>query len=91
MCGTTSNMQVNAHYAYCTHVKTNLGLGGVVLLDNGPVLSVKAVAHPEPLHKDVPVTVFPSLDYHATHHLVLAQIHLPGRMTKGKKMALQTN
>lgn len=56
--------------------RTNLGLGGVVLLDDGPVLSIQAVAHLEPLHVDVFVSVLPSLDHHARHHLVLAQIHL---------------
>lgn len=55
-----------------------LGPGGVLLLDDGPLLSVQAVAHPKPLHKHVPVAVLPSLDHHAAHHLVLAQVHLPG-------------
>jgi len=65
--------------------RTNLGLGGVVLLDDGPLVSVQAVAHLEPLHEDVPVAVLPALDHHAAHHLVLAQIHLPGRRTRGKQ------
>lgn len=64
---------------------TNLGLGGVVLLDDGPVLPVQAVTHPELLHVDVPVAVFPSLDHHAAHHLVLAQIHLRRENTSRTK------
>lgn len=44
---------------------THLGLGAVVLLDDGPVVPVQAVSHPEPLHEDVFVSVFPSLDHHA--------------------------
>lgn len=73
--------RLNAHYIYIC--LTNLGLGGVVLLDIFPVLSVQAMEHPKPLHKDVPVSVFPSLDHNAAHHLVLAQIHLQGRTRKG--------
>lgn len=58
---------------------THLGLGGVLLLDDGPLLSVQAVSQLELLHEDVPVAVLPSLDHDAAHHLVLAQIHLEGR------------
>lgn len=56
---------------------TNLGLGAVVLLDDGPLLPVQAVAHPELLHEDVFVPVLPSLNHHPAQHLLQAQIHLP--------------
>lgn len=59
-----------------TRSGTDLGLGAVVLLDDGPVLPVQAVAHPELLHEDVSVAVLPSLDHHAAQHLLLSQIHL---------------
>lgn len=63
---------------------TNLGLGGVVLLDDGPVFPIQTVSDPELLHKDVPFAVLPSLNHHTAHHLVLAEIHLPGTTRKKK-------
>lgn len=65
---------------------TNLGLGGVVLLDDGPVFPIQTVSDPELLHKDVPFAVLPSLNHHTAHHLVLAEIHLPGTTRKKKKL-----
>lgn len=64
---------------------TNLGLGGVVLLNDSPVFPIQTVSDPELLHKDVLVAVLPSLNHHTGHHLVLAEIHLPGT-TREKKL-----
>lgn len=57
-------------------MKGHLGSGGVVLPDEGPLIAVQTVADFESLHEDVAVAVFPALDHHTTHHLILAQIHL---------------
>lgn len=40
------------------------------------MIAIQTVADFELLHEDVAVAVFPALDHHTTHHLILAQIHL---------------
>lgn len=63
--------------AHCFQLSwTDLRLGGVFLVDQGPVFSIQTVSHLELLHEDILVIVFPTLNHHAGDQLVQAQVHL---------------